>query len=162
RPVGDRGRATGATVAGPLARGASRPAAPVPRPRRRATAPAALDPALPPGVRPRCWSRGGGVAAGGAGGRLFRSAADGAGFPPLSRLHGDGVGAGAGRTGAGDRVAILQAGPPVAALGMAGTGEDLAMTTAALVAAVLMQAAPAPDLSWIAGYWLDCSGGREV
>ncbi|MBF0665716.1 MAG: hypothetical protein IR159_09300 [Brevundimonas sp.] len=36
------------------------------------------------------------------------------------------------------------------------------MTTAALVAAVLMQAAPSPDLSWVAGYWLDCSGGREV
>ena len=33
----------------------------------------------------------------------------------------------------------------------------------ALVAAGLMQAAPAqPDLSWMAGYWLDCSGGREA
>lgn len=30
-------------------------------------------------------------------------------------------------------------------------------------AAVLMQATPAaPDLSWLAGYWLDCSGGREA
>lgn len=33
----------------------------------------------------------------------------------------------------------------------------------ALVAAGLMQASPAqPDLSWMAGYWLDCSRGREV
>lgn len=33
----------------------------------------------------------------------------------------------------------------------------------ALSAAVLVQAAsPAPDLSWMAGYWLDCSGGREA
>ena len=38
------------------------------------------------------------------------------------------------------------------------------MPTAALLAAVLMQAAPAPspDMSWMAGYWLDCSEGREV
>ena len=36
------------------------------------------------------------------------------------------------------------------------------MTTAAVLAAVLIQAAPAPDVSWMAGYWLDCSGGREV
>ncbi|MDP3657443.1 MAG: DUF6265 family protein [Brevundimonas sp.] len=37
------------------------------------------------------------------------------------------------------------------------------MLTAALAAA-LLQTAPAatPDLSWIAGYWLDCSNGREV
>ncbi|MEY4556403.1 MAG: hypothetical protein RL093_1522 [Pseudomonadota bacterium] len=37
------------------------------------------------------------------------------------------------------------------------------MLTAALAAA-LIQTAPAatPDLSWIAGYWLDCSNGREV
>ena len=37
------------------------------------------------------------------------------------------------------------------------------MLTAALVAA-LMQTAPsgAPDLSWMAGYWLDCSNGREA
>lgn len=29
--------------------------------------------------------------------------------------------------------------------------------------AVLIQTAPAPpDLSWMSGYWLDCSGGREV
>ncbi len=36
------------------------------------------------------------------------------------------------------------------------------MLTAALAA--LIQTAPAatPDLSWIAGYWLDCSDGREV
>ncbi len=34
----------------------------------------------------------------------------------------------------------------------------------ALFAAVLVQAAPvaSPDLSWMAGYWLDCSGGREA
>lgn len=36
----------------------------------------------------------------------------------------------------------------------------------AVLAAALMQSAPAaqpvPDLSWIAGYWLDCSGEREV
>ena len=36
------------------------------------------------------------------------------------------------------------------------------------VVAVLLQttpmaaAAPAPDLSWMSGYWLDCSNGREV
>lgn len=37
------------------------------------------------------------------------------------------------------------------------------MLTIALAAA-LLQTAPAatPDLSWIAGYWLDCSDGREV
>ena len=37
------------------------------------------------------------------------------------------------------------------------------MLTAALAAA-LIQTAPAatPDLSWIAGYWLDCANGREV
>lgn len=33
----------------------------------------------------------------------------------------------------------------------------------ALMTAALMQApTPAPDLSWLAGYWLDCSGGREA
>lgn len=37
------------------------------------------------------------------------------------------------------------------------------MLTAALAAALIQTAAPAtPDLSWIAGYWLDCSNGREV
>jgi hypothetical protein len=37
------------------------------------------------------------------------------------------------------------------------------MPTAAVLAAVLIQAAPAtPDMSWMAGYWLDCSGGREA
>ncbi|MBX9801786.1 MAG: hypothetical protein K2Y04_03375 [Caulobacteraceae bacterium] len=38
------------------------------------------------------------------------------------------------------------------------------MLTATLVAALIQAApaAPVPDLSWIAGYWLDCSGGREV
>jgi hypothetical protein len=35
--------------------------------------------------------------------------------------------------------------------------------TAALAAALIQTAAPAtPDLSWMAGYWLDCSDGREV
>lgn len=37
----------------------------------------------------------------------------------------------------------------------------MAMLTA-LSAAALLQAASAPDLSWLAGYWLDCSGGREA
>lgn len=40
------------------------------------------------------------------------------------------------------------------------------MSVSSLLAAVLWQAAlpaaPAPDLSWLAGYWLDCSGGREA
>ncbi len=37
------------------------------------------------------------------------------------------------------------------------------MLTAALAAALIQTAAPAtPDLSWMAGYWLDCSDGREV
>jgi hypothetical protein len=29
-------------------------------------------------------------------------------------------------------------------------------------AAPAAPATPAPDLSWLAGYWLDCSGGREA
>ncbi len=38
------------------------------------------------------------------------------------------------------------------------------MFIAAVLAALTVQAAPpaAPDLSWMAGYWLDCSGGREA
>ena len=38
------------------------------------------------------------------------------------------------------------------------------MPTAALFAALMLQAAPAPspDMSWMAGYWLDCSDGREA
>ena len=34
----------------------------------------------------------------------------------------------------------------------------------ALMTAALLQSTPtsAPDLSWLAGYWLDCSGGREA
>lgn len=38
------------------------------------------------------------------------------------------------------------------------------MSTAALLSALLFQAAPAPsaDVSWMAGYWLDCSGDRET
>ena len=36
------------------------------------------------------------------------------------------------------------------------------MLTAAL-AAILLQASPAgtPDMAWLAGYWLDCTNGRE-
>lgn len=37
------------------------------------------------------------------------------------------------------------------------------MIVPSVLAAALMQTAPAaPDLSWLAGYWLDCSGGREA
>ncbi|GAA0778884.1 DUF6265 family protein [Brevundimonas olei] len=40
------------------------------------------------------------------------------------------------------------------------------MSVSSLLAAALLQttapATPAPDLSWLAGYWLDCSGGREA
>ena len=36
------------------------------------------------------------------------------------------------------------------------------MPTAALIAALLTQAAPAPDLSWMSGYWLSCADGREA
>lgn len=37
------------------------------------------------------------------------------------------------------------------------------MLTAALAAALIQTAAPAtPDMSWMAGYWLDCANGREV
>jgi len=37
------------------------------------------------------------------------------------------------------------------------------MLLTTLMAAALMQTStPAPDLSWLAGYWLDCSGGREA
>jgi len=37
------------------------------------------------------------------------------------------------------------------------------MLTAALAAALIQTApAPIPDLSWIAGYWLDCTDGREA
>ena len=36
------------------------------------------------------------------------------------------------------------------------------MLTAALAAALIQTAPPAtPDMSWLAGYWLDCSNGRE-
>ena len=35
------------------------------------------------------------------------------------------------------------------------------MLTAALAAALLQSAPAAPDMSWLAGYWLDCSNGRE-
>lgn len=36
--------------------------------------------------------------------------------------------------------------------------------SAALLAALALQASPTPidDLSWMAGYWLSCEGGREV
>lgn len=40
------------------------------------------------------------------------------------------------------------------------------MSVLIAAAAALLQTAapatPAPDLSWLAGYWLDCSGGREA
>lgn len=37
------------------------------------------------------------------------------------------------------------------------------MPTALIAAALLQTTVPAdPDLSWMAGYWLDCSGGREA
>lgn len=32
----------------------------------------------------------------------------------------------------------------------------------AVFAAILQAAAPPPDTSWMAGYWLDCSNGREA
>ena len=35
------------------------------------------------------------------------------------------------------------------------------MLTAALAAALFQSAPAAPDMSWLAGYWLDCSNGRE-
>jgi hypothetical protein len=36
------------------------------------------------------------------------------------------------------------------------------MLAAAVIAAALGASPSDPDLSWIAGYWLDCSSGREV
>ena len=36
------------------------------------------------------------------------------------------------------------------------------MLTAIFAAALIQTAPAAPDLSWMAGYWLDCSGGREA
>lgn len=38
----------------------------------------------------------------------------------------------------------------------------MSLLTALMTAALLQAPAPAPDLSWLAGYWLDCSGGREA
>ncbi|WP_313101766.1 DUF6265 family protein [Brevundimonas sp.] len=38
----------------------------------------------------------------------------------------------------------------------------MALLTALSAAALIQAAAPAPDLSWLAGYWLDCSQGREA
>ncbi|MFN3669779.1 MAG: DUF6265 family protein [Brevundimonas sp.] len=35
------------------------------------------------------------------------------------------------------------------------------MLIAVIAAAALQAAPPAPDLSWMAGYWLDCADGRE-
>ena len=34
--------------------------------------------------------------------------------------------------------------------------------TALMVAGLIQATPPAPDLSWMAGYWLDCSQGREA
>ncbi|MGV9008372.1 DUF6265 family protein [Brevundimonas sp.] len=34
--------------------------------------------------------------------------------------------------------------------------------TTAILAATLIQTPPTPDLGWMAGYWRDCSNGREV
>lgn len=38
----------------------------------------------------------------------------------------------------------------------------MALLTALSAAALLQATPPAPDLSWLAGYWLDCSRGREA
>ncbi|MFK4058564.1 DUF6265 family protein [Brevundimonas sp. NPDC046655] len=38
----------------------------------------------------------------------------------------------------------------------------MALLTALSAAALIQAAPPAPDLSWLAGYWLDCSRGREA
>ena len=38
----------------------------------------------------------------------------------------------------------------------------MALLTALSAAALMQASSPAPDLSWMAGYWLDCSGGREA
>lgn len=39
----------------------------------------------------------------------------------------------------------------------------MSLLTALMTAALLQSTpTPAPDLSWLAGYWLDCSGGREA
>lgn len=38
----------------------------------------------------------------------------------------------------------------------------MSLLTALMTAALLQAPATAPDMSWLAGYWLDCSGGREA
>ena len=38
----------------------------------------------------------------------------------------------------------------------------MALLTALSAAALIQATPPAPDLSWLAGYWLDCSRGREA
>ncbi|MBD3834599.1 DUF6265 family protein [Brevundimonas bullata] len=38
----------------------------------------------------------------------------------------------------------------------------MSLLTALMSAALWQAPATAPDLSWLAGYWLDCSGGREA
>jgi hypothetical protein len=38
----------------------------------------------------------------------------------------------------------------------------MSLLTALMTAALLQAPATAPDLSWLAGYWLDCSGEREA
>ena len=38
----------------------------------------------------------------------------------------------------------------------------MSLLTTLMAAALMQTPTPAPDLSWLAGYWLDCSGGREA
>ena len=38
----------------------------------------------------------------------------------------------------------------------------MSLLTALMTAALMQAPTPASDLSWLAGYWLDCSGGREA
>src|SRR5690606_220299 len=103
-----------------------------------------------------------GLAGGGTGRRLLRPAADGPGFPSLSRLHRQRMGAGAACPGPGHRVAILQAAWPAPGLASAVEPRETPMLTMLMITAAL-QAAPAdprPDLGWMAGYWLMCERGE--
>lgn len=38
----------------------------------------------------------------------------------------------------------------------------MSLLTALMAAALMQTPTSVPDLSWLAGYWLDCSGGREA